>query len=276
MDILYLMKKEGHRRKFSYKTIKTYCFCVHKFLMWCQKEPKKVSKKDVRDYIEFLDKDKKSGNTLNVYLNSIKFMIEEILHKNWKLNIKYSKIPKKLPIVYTMEEIFEIINGIMNEKHRMIISLIYSAGLRVSEVIKLKINDFEFSNGFGWVRDGKGGKDRIFVIADNLRDIILKFVYENNLGKMDYLFFGRKGYHISDSSVRMILKKVKRKIRLVKRIHPHALRHSFATHIIEKGNDVCSLQSLLGHSNINTTMTYVHASPKRMVNVKSPYDDLKM
>src|SRR3989338_7478547 len=123
MDIIELMKKEGFRRKLSVQTIRAYCFCVGKFLAFCNKEPKKVTKKDVREFIEHLAGKGKSGSTLNVYLNAVKFMTEQLLFKNWRLNIKYSKVPNELPAVLTKEEVSRLIDSIENAKNKLMLNL---------------------------------------------------------------------------------------------------------------------------------------------------------
>src|SRR3989344_5756960 len=159
MDIEYKVTREMLRRRYSKTTIKTYLECINKFFRKCKKQPEKVSKIDVREFLNNLIKRNAAGNTVNVYLNALKFFFEEILNKRMRLNIKYSKKPKRLPIVLTKDEIKRLIESIENQKHRLMIKLMYSAGLRVSELINLKIEDLEFENNYGWVREGKGKKD---------------------------------------------------------------------------------------------------------------------
>lgn len=272
MDIIELIKKEAFRRKLSVHTIKIYCFCVRRFLAFCNKEPKKVTKKDVQEYIEHLAGKGKSGNTLNVYLNAVKFMTEELLFKNWRLNIRYSKVPKALPTVLTKDEVLRLINSIYNPKHKLMVSLMYSAGLRLSELVHLRAGDLEFENNYGWVRHGKGDKDRLFILSKRLKEDILQAI--QNKPHDSYLFKGNKGNHISKESVYMIVKNATKKAGIVKNVHPHTLRHSFATHLIENSYDVVSVQSLLGHNSPQTTMAYVHIASPNMISVKSLFDSL--
>ena len=152
MDIDYKIQREMLRRGYSSRTIGTYLACIHKFFTKCSKEPSKVSKTEVREYINDLIKKDAAGNTINVYLNALKFFFEEILNKRMKLNIRYSKTPKRLPVVLAKDETKRLIDSIGNNKHRLMIKLMYSAGLRVSELVNLKIKDFEFENNHGWVR----------------------------------------------------------------------------------------------------------------------------
>ena len=274
MDVSYLIKKEGLRRGLSPRTIHTYCSCVKRFLNYTNKEVKRFTKKDVTDYIDkILEKDA-SGNTVNVYLNSIKFLMENILNKKLMYNIKYSKVPKKLPTFLTKEEIKKLFDAIENKKHKLMIKLMYSAGLRVSELINLRVEDFEFSKNYGWVRKGKGGKDRLFVLAKILNEEIQKFIGDNKLSFSSYLFKGNKGQHISKETVSIIVKKSAKKAKINKNVHCHTLRHSFATHLIEDGYSVNEVQSLLGHNSSQTTMRYLHMASPKMINIRSPLDNL--
>lgn len=274
MDAIEVIKKEGFRRRLSHRTIVSYCFCVKKFLIWTGKDAKRITKKDVRRYIEFLAEKGKSGSTLNLYLNSIKFLIEQIMHKNWRLNIRYSKKPKRLPVFLSRKELKELFCAIINDKHRLMVKLMYSAGLRVSELINLKVKDFDFGNNYGWVRKGKGRKDRLFIISGKLKMKLKEYIENKGLKNGSFIFCGQKNNHISDSTIRMIIKYAVKKANVEKRVTPHTLRHSFSTHVIQQGDDLISLQSLLGHSNPNTTMIYVHMAGPKMISVKSPYDNL--
>jgi site-specific recombinase XerD len=202
----------------------------------------------------------------------MKFLVEEILNKRWIFKFNYSKTPKKASDFLTKDEIIKLFNSIKNKKHRLMIALMYSAGLRVSELVNLRIKDLDFEHCFGWIRNGKGNKDRLFIIAERLRYDLINFVKDNKIEYNDFLFKGNSYGHLSVCTIRMILKKAKRLARINKNIHPHALRHSFATHLMENRNDILAAQSLLGHSRVDTTMGYVHNDYPIIVNVKSPYD----
>jgi site-specific recombinase XerD len=285
MDVIEAMKKEMIRRKLSHRTIMTYIFYVKKFLLFCKKSPKEFSKKDCREFLgKFMDNElswmKKrkideeiAGSTLNVALNSLRFMMEEVLRKSMRLNIRYSKTPKSLPECLTKNEVKRIINSIENYKHRILISLMYGAGLRVSEVVKLKYIDLELDRNMGWVRKGKGNKDRPFIIPACLNEDLEKIIEKNKMDDQYYLFTGRYT-HLSVRSVQMIIKKAIKKTGIKRNIHPHTFRHSFATHVLESGTDVTTVQSLLGHNEARTTLEYLHVIKPKMISVKSPLDDL--
>ena len=275
MDMIELMKKELLRRKYSLRTIKTYGDCLNKFLLFCKKEPRKITKKDIKDYLDNLQERNKTGSTINIHLNALKFAMEEILNKNFMIRIKYSKTPKTLPVVMTKEETIKLISSIENEKHRLMIKLMYSAGLRVSELVNLKIIDLDLEKNYGWVRHGKGNKDRLFIIADTLKEELLNYINGDKLEPDNYLFEGYNG-HISARTIQVIIKKAAKKAKIIKNVHPHTLRHSFSTHLIEDGYDIISLQSLLGHNSAQTTIQYVHMASPRIISVKSPLDRLNL
>lgn len=215
------------------------------------------------------------GNTLNVHLCSLKFVMEEILCKRVMLRIKYSKTPNTMPVFLTKQEVIMLFNAVVNPVHKLILELIYSAGLRVSEVVNLKKKDFEFDRKIGWVRKGKGNKDRPFIIARCLEQRLKNHLSDTCNESYSYLFSGRKGSHLHMRSVQEIVKQAAKKAGIGKNIHPHSLRHSFATHLIENNYDVATLQPLLGHNSAETTMVYVHMASPVMISVKSPYDSLQ-
>ena len=273
MDIIESIKKECLRRKLSIRTMKSYTYCVKKFLIYCKKEPKSISKQDIKDYLNILISRNKSGSTINVYLNALKFLIEEVLNRNFNVKIKYSKVPKTLPIVLTQEEIYKLINEIKNSKHKLMVKLMYSSGLRVNELVNLRVMDLDFNSNYGWGRHGKGNKDRLFIIADTLKPDLMRYIGENNLEHDSWLFNSYNG-HISVRTIQVIVKKAAKKAKIPKNVHCHTLRHSFATHIIQDGNDIVSLQTLLGHNSAETTMRYVHMVSPKLINVRSPLDNL--
>ncbi|MFH1072368.1 MAG: site-specific tyrosine recombinase/integron integrase [Nanoarchaeota archaeon] len=274
MDILYELKKEGLRRGLSQRTIVTYAFCVRKFMQYCKKDWRKVTKKDIKDYMDVLVERGLTGSTLNVHLNALKFVFEEILCKRIMLRIHYSKTPKTLPVFLTKEEVIRLFNAVENSTHKLILELLYSAGLRVSEAVSLQKKDLEFERGIGWVRKGKGRKDRPFIIARCIAEKLKAHVAALCSTPDSYLFPGRKGRHLHTRSVEVIVKQAAKRAGIEKHVHPHTLRHSFATHLIENGYDVAAVQPLLGHNSAETTMVYVHAASPAMIKVKSPYDEL--
>jgi len=272
MDIEEAVKRECKRRRYSGKTIKTYIYCINRFLKFAEKGIDKISKKDVRLFLEFLSEKKLTGNTMNVYHMAIRFLFENVLDKRIWIDIKYSKVPEKLPVVLSKEEVKKLFSIIKNPKHKLMIQLMYSAGLRVSELVNLKINDVDLDKNYGWVRGGKGGKDRIFIVAKSLKNELERFI---DLKKTDeWLFTSQGGRKYNIRSLQQIVKKAGKEAGIEKRVSCHTLRHSFATHLIEDGYSVSEVQTLLGHKSPETTFIYLHTASPNMIKVKSPLDDL--
>lgn len=270
IDVIYSMKREMLRRGLSVKTVKTYLYYVKQFLLFCKdKPPERFSKKDVREFLYKLQNKDLAGSTLNVAHNALRFMMIDILHKGMYLKIKFSKVPRKKPDFLIREEIKQVLSVIKNEKHWLIVALMYGAGLRVSEVVKLKIKDFDMNNLIGWVRQGKGGKDRPFIIPENLKEKINSVM---QLSK-NYLFPGRNSY-LTVRSVQNIVRDAGVKSGIKKHIHPHMFRHSFTTHLLQNNEDIATVQALLGHVHPETTLSYSHIAKPKLINTKSPLDSL--
>jgi len=277
MDLVELMKKELLRRNYSLRTIESYVFCLKKFLLGCRdKEPRRITKHDVKDYLDWLCEKNLAASTLNLNLQALKFALENLLNKRFFVNLPYSKRAKRLPEVLTKEEVVRLFNAIQNPKHSLMVRLMYSAGLRVGELVNLRMKDFDFDKNYGWVRKGKGNKDRLFVLPEQIRQELLSFVQANKLEAHDWVFSGRKEAHLTTRTVYAIVRSASVKAGLdnAKKVHPHTLRHSFATHLIENGYDVARVQSLLGHRSPDTTMIYVHMASPDLLSVISPYDAL--
>ena len=275
MDISELIRKEGLRRGLSRQTIRTYRHCVRKFFNLCRKEPHEIKKEDIKSYLDMMIEKGRCGNTINVNLNALKFFYGNVLNKRLMVNIRYSKTPKALPIVLTKEEVAKLINSISNPKHRLMIKLMYSAGLRVSELVHLKAGNLEIENGYGWVRHGKGNKDRMFIIAESIKEELKDYISKECISPNSYIFRGHNG-HITTALVRSIIKNAVKNTKLAKHAHPHTLRHSFSTHLIENGSSVAEVQSLLGHSSAETTMIYLHIASPKMIRAKSPIDSMQI
>ena len=273
MDVPELIRKEGLRRGLSHKTIRTYRQCVRKFFGWFKKEPNEASKTDIKDYLDLMIEKGACGSTINVNLNALKFFYGNVLRKRLMINIRYSKTPKALPIVLTKEEVAMLINSISNPKHKLMAKLMYSAGLRVSELVHLKLENLDIRNGYGWVRHGKGNKDRMFVIAESIKEELASYIAKECVSSDSYIFRGFSG-HITTATVRSVIKNAVKNAKLSKHAHPHTLRHSFSTHLIENGSSVAEVQSLLGHSSVETTMIYLHIASPKMIGAKSPIDSL--
>ena len=271
VDLDSAIKRELQRRRSSDKTVKAYLYWIHRFLQFSGKTIDKISKKDVREFLYDLDNRKLAGNTLNVAHMAIRFLFEEVLDKRIWIDIKYSKIPKKIQRFLTKDETERMLNAIKNSKHKLMVSLLYSAGLRVSELINLKIEDLHFEEKYGFVRNGKGGKDRVFVIAERIR-VPLNLICQNR-SPSDIVFVTNRNESYSIRTIQVIIRKAAKNANIFnfKEIHPHTMRHSFATHLIQNNYTLSDVQTSLGHKSPETSMIYTH-SAGRLIGIKSPLD----
>src|SRR3989344_105552 len=277
VDVNVSVRKECKRRRLSPRTAKTYLYCIHQFLNWSKKDLGKMSKKDVRAFLNYLSDKNLAGNTLNTYHMAIRFMFENVLKKKMWIDIKYSKVPEKIQRFLTKEEIRRLLNAISNWKHRLLTEFLYGSGLRVSELINFKVKNLNLEKNFGFVRNGKGGKDRIIVLPMIVKEKIKNLIKIESLKEDDFVFVSNRGkkYHVR--SLQKIIRNASKNAKLKnwEEIHPHTLRHSFATHLIESGNAVNEVQFALGHKSPETSMIYVHSNPGNLINIKSPLDDKK-
>ena len=264
---MYRLESELKMRGFSPETIKSYMNYNKKFLDTINKDPRSVTQNDIKEYLGGMISKKYSARTVSLVRSALIFYYREVLGKNIK--IKAPKIPFTLPSVLQIDEVRALINSAKDPKHKLLIKLLYSSGLRLSEVQKITTNDFELNEKIGWVRRGKGQKDRMIILSDMLISD-LKPILKNHEG---YLFPGRfEGKPVSKRYIQKVVKDCAHAAKIKKDVHVHTLRHSFATHLLENGTDIRKIQALLGHSNLNTTQVYTHLSNQELKKIKSPLD----
>ncbi len=272
MDLVYSMVRELRRRHYSERTVKTYSWCVARFLHRIRKEPRSVTKHDIKEYLTILAERGVSASTLNVHLQALKFAFDNLLGKRLYIRLPCSKTGERLPEVLTQDEVVRLFAAIRNERQRLMVSLLYAAGLRVSELVQLRVRDLDIENRVGWVRHGKGDKDRPFIIAERLIEDLQRLVAAKTLDS--WLFPGWNGNHYSARSIAAVLERASHDAGIWKNVHPHTMRHSFATHLLENGAGVAELQGLLGHASAETTMVYVHLTQPKLLASTSPLDAL--
>ncbi|MBT3866225.1 tyrosine-type recombinase/integrase [Candidatus Woesearchaeota archaeon] len=220
-----------------------------------------------------MTKKKLKPASINLALSSIKFYFKEVLKKNIMGDIKAPKIEKTLPTVLTMDEIKLLLDATKNPRQRLLIELLYSSGLRVSEAVKLRVNDLDLAENMGTVRAGKGKKDRNIILSKSFVKA-LKIYLDDRLVESKYIFNSRDG-HLTERMAQRIVNESAARAGIKKRVYCHALRSSFATHLLDAGTDIRVIQVLLGHSDISTTQRYTNVSRKQLRKVKSPLDVLK-
>jgi len=261
------LKSELRLRGLSHMTIRNYSFFCEKFLTRAGKPCEELTQDDAKIYLSGLF-DTKSKNTIMLAAAALGFFFREILKKDFS-GVRIPKKDNTLPEVLTKDEVLALINSTDNEKSRLIISLLYSGGLRVSELVNLKVQDVNFNERTGWVRKGKGSKDRLFTISDSLSKEL-----QNYLAGRQNIFVFSKDKPLTTRNIQKIIKNLRGKSKINKKITPHTLRHSFATHLLEQGVDIRKIQVLLGHSSLNTTQLYAHVSSEELKKIKNPLDNL--
>ncbi|MFL5740226.1 MAG: tyrosine-type recombinase/integrase [Flavisolibacter sp.] len=261
---------------YSEKTIKTYCNEFH-FLLRLLNNVSIVSltKEHVQSYLLWLIKTKGYSEAhVHTAVNAIKFYFEKVQGRQSEFyNLPRPKKPQKLPDILAEEEVVELIRKTENLKHKALLMTSYSAGLRVSELVTLRIGDIDSKRMMLHIRLAKGKKDRMVPLSKKLL-IVLREYYSQYKPK-EYVFEGDSGKPYSERSAQMILAEAKRKAGINKKGSIHMLRHSYATHLLESGTDIRYIQSFLGHNSLQTTMIYTHVSKPKIANIESPLDKLK-
>ena len=229
---------------------------------------------EIEEYLKVLAATSIADSTLNQHINAIKFYYEQVLNKERMLF--YLSRPKRsqfLPDILSKQEVIKIFNQASNEKHKCMLFIAYSGGLRISEVLKLKVTDIDSDRMFLHIRAAKGKKDRMVSLSPYLLSQLRAYFIQYK--PKTYLFESTKpGTPYSPSSLRNVFNRAKFKAKITKKVTFHSLRHSYATHLLEGGIDLRYIQTLLGHSDINTTLRYTHVTKNSIKNIPSPLDDL--
>ena len=270
----YLQKLE--LKQYALNTAKTYIQLFERFINYYNDVVlTSIDENDIRNYLKVLVKEGKSGSYLNLMINSIKFYYEVVLGMpNRFYSIERPQKKKQLPKVISLEEVQAIINNTNNIKHKCIVSLLYSAGLRRSELLNLKITDIDSKRMVITVRNGKGYKDRLTILSKAvLEDLRL---YYKTYKPTYFLFEGKKGIQYSETSLVNIIKYASKRSGIRKKVTPHMLRHSFATHLLENGTDLRYIQVLLGHNSTRTTEVYTQVAINNIKAIKSPIELLNL
>ena len=271
-DFLKKLEVELKISKNSDYTLKNYVSANKKLLEFSKKNPDEISEDDVKFFLSENFSNKAAMSTI-LFLSAIKYSYLNILGKDITVRIKRPKREKKIPEVLSKDETKKIIESSGSKKSRLMISLTYACGMRVSELLNLKTADFKFDEKIGFIRQAKGKKDRIFNIPEFLIRDLKKQIEKQKERKQEHLFTGFKG-RLTERNFQKIVSLAAKKAGIEKLVHPHTLRHSFATHLLENDIDIRKIQELLGHSSISTTEIYTHVSQQELKKIKSPLDEL--
>jgi len=260
----------------AWRTRKTYKgLFIHFIAYFPATKPSSISKKQIEKYIIYKKQDNVSDSQLNQIINCLNCFFIRILQQDDKVvKLERPKKKRKLPNIYSLEEIEILIKTIDNLKHKCMIILVYSGGLRKSEVLNLRVDDLNFHRKALFIKNSKGGKDRYTFFSDIARKYLAEYLKQYQ--PRYYLFEGQTGGRYSETSLQTIFEKARKKAKLGRTVTLHGLRHSFATHLAEKGVVMPAIKDLLGHGSIKTTEIYLHLSNKYRNELKSPLDDLDL
>jgi site-specific recombinase XerD len=268
------LEYELRSRKYSPRTLEAYIYYNRALCRWIQKTPEKVTAEDIKNYLAYREKTLNlSSSSLNLALSAIRFFYRYIIKLDTASAQHRPHQDKHLPKVLSKEDVSAILGNEKNLSHRLLLMVVYSSGIRVSEVVRLKWEDIDLSRKIITVRSGKGRKDRCTILADSVASVL-------------------KGYHLSQNNPTWFFPGLKQdkplSIRSAQRIFEnalnrtdvkidasiHTLRHAFATHLLENGTDIRYIQELLGHSSIKTTSRYTHVARRCVLKIASPLDSL--
>ncbi|MBU1032835.1 tyrosine-type recombinase/integrase [Patescibacteria group bacterium] len=256
-------------RNYSPKTRKAYLLYIKEYINFSKQNKIKDKQKAIEEFLLEKHKRKQSPQTINLALNAVKFLYSEVMADTQRINLKYAKRNKKLPIVLSHSEIEDIIVATENPKYRLIIALGYACGLRVSEVVNLRVKDLDIDELVVHIKEAKGKKDRITVLPEKLRNDLLNLVAGKNAD--DIVFASNRGGKLTTTALQKMFRQSLAKTKIAKPATFHSLRHSFATHLLENGVDIRYVQELLGHANIRTTQIYTQVTNPSLKKIKSPF-----
>jgi site-specific recombinase XerD len=248
-------------RNYSPRTIDTYVRCVAAFAAHFGRSPVDLDGEQVRRWQVYLVEEKNvSASAINQHVAALRFLYSKTLKRRIAVEeIPYARRPKKLPVVPSASEVGEFLAAVENLKHRTVLLVIYAAGLRLSEALSLRIGDVDAARGVIRVRSGKGNKDRVTILSPTLLAALRSYWRAYRPASWLFPGHGPQG-HLSVHMIQKVCVRVREKLGISKAVSPHMLRHAFATHLLESGMDLRTIQQLLGHRSLSTTSIYLHVS----------------
>lgn len=276
-EALSAMRRKLEVARYSVSTIETYLNAAkHFFLHFGKKHPSEIGPKEIEAYQHDLASVRKVSNSyLNQVVNAVRYYYKDVLGDAHRVKfIERPRGERKLPKVLSEQEVSAILKAPTNLKHRCMLMLIYSAGLRIGELLALELTDIDRDRQQVLIRSAKGNKDRVSLLSTKVLAMLDQYLVEHR--PKHYLFEGQGGGRYSEASVQNVFHAAKEKAGVAKPASVHTLRHSFATHLLEKGTDLRYIQALLGHASSKTTEIYTHVSNKALGKIRSPLDDLDL
>lgn len=273
------MLEELQRRNYSESTKRSYLHIVADFAKYFHRSPDLLGLDEIREYqAHLIDKRKLNARTVGVYTAALRFLFIKTLHRPYPLEeFPYAKAPRRLPIILSEDEISRLIESAGNLYHRALLMTMYFTAARRAEVCNLKVEDVDSERMVVHIRRGKGGKYRDVPLDPNLRDTLRE--YYRWMRPKTYLFPGtEKGWRtdrpITTKYLWQICQEAAHKAGIKKHVSPHLIRHSFATHLLEHGADLPTLQLILGHADLRATSIYLHLSQRHVKSAKRPLADI--
>jgi integrase/recombinase XerD len=261
---------EVRLRGFSKLTGKMYMLYNLQFFNKYKIQPNNVTQDDIKLYLSEKLEQGLSTKSIALIKSALLFLHNELLGK--KIEIKTPKITRNTPQVLTKQEIKTLFSVVKNPKHKLMFQLYYGSGLRLSEALTLQVKNLDFNENVVWIRNGKGGKDRMTIMSKTMASKLNEWVTKKNLGKDNFIFTNPQGDPMSGRSIQKVIEKAKIESKMTKDVHIHTLRHSFATHLLEAGVDIRYIQVLLGHSSLETTQIYTNVSNNELKKIHSPLE----
>ena len=267
-----LDKLEGELKTkgFSQKTIESYLFHNQEFLKFANKKPEEITELDVKNYVTYLSSQKKyKPRSINLAFSSLKFLYCNLLNKKIMDNIKIPKLDKKEPVVLNKEEIKNLLNAIENPKHKLLVNLMLTSGLRVSEAVSIKVEDINLDDKILKVKSNKPNKDRLTLLSGKVVDDIRQYLL--NRKDNDPYLFSIRGSHITIKLPQKIIKQAAKKANIEKRVFCHALRSTFSKYLADNDTDSSIVKELLGHNSFNANI-YSQVFIDKIKKIKNPFD----
>lgn len=258
---------------YSPRTLKMYLLYVESLLKAIQKAPQEITRDDLVGFLASKKEAGVSNATLALIHAAMKFFFKKCYKSTVVDEIQIPKKSKHLPTVLTKQEMKDLLKATKKGRNRLLLQFVYSSGVRVGESVEMLLENVNFKERIAKVKSGKGDKDRIIILSKNWCKLAKKYVEKRKI-KSPYLFSKKNGKPISSDTVQRMVRRAAKKAGISKSVTPHVLRHSFATHLLEAGENIRKIQELLGHANLNTTQIYTHVSTEELKKVTSPLDRL--
>jgi integrase/recombinase XerD len=263
-------------RHYSPTTIRVYLYAIKEFAKHFGKSPDQLGAEHIRRYQLFLTKEKKvSTSTYVQMICALRFLYTHTLHRKVAIErIPFPRRERKLPLILSRDEVKAVLEAPPDLRHRAMLAILYGSGLRVSEVTRLKVADIDSARNVLWVRSGKGRKDRQALLPPKLRELLR--CYWRTRRPADWLFPGADpSQPISVKAIFLACRKAAHAAGIAKSVHPHLMRHAFATHLLEAGTNLRTIQILLGHANLETTARYLQVADVNVRGTTSPLESLE-